>query len=55
MKSAVVPYVITKGKAYVAVSGSENSYTMKLQEARVFATREAAQAETCGNETVVER
>ena len=40
--------------AYVARPGLPASYTPKLQEARTFATREAAERERCpGNERVV--
>lgn len=42
---------IETGK-YVSRSGSEHSYTAKLQDARTFPTREAAQTECCGNERV---
>lgn len=40
---------------YVAPPGLPKSYTGKLQDARIFETREAAQAECCGNEYVKER
>lgn len=43
---------VDNGK-YVAPSGSTNSYTERLQNARVFPTREAAQADACGNDRVV--
>lgn len=48
-------YVIMKDSdnmqrvSFVSREG-EHSYTSKLQEARTFQTREAAQAECCGNE-----
>jgi len=47
-------YVIARNEdgAFVAPPGREKSYTKKLQEARVFRTREAAQRDACGNETV---
>ncbi len=35
---------------YVAIAGSKNSYTTSLERARKFPTREAAQADCCGNE-----
>ena len=38
--------------AYVAPSGLPSSYTRYLQNARVFRTREQAEKEACGNETV---
>jgi hypothetical protein len=38
---------------YVAVSGSESSYTRNLDRARRFPTREAAQRDACDNESVV--
>lgn len=46
-------YVIMKGCRYVAIPGRLKSYTRSLQYARVFATREAARAEACGDESVV--
>lgn len=52
-----MPYILKKTeggrKPYVAESGSESSYTASLAKARRFATREAAKAEACGNETPV--
>ena len=47
-------YVIIRSDgAFVARSGSASSYTSKLQNAAVFATREAAERERCpGNERV---
>lgn len=39
---------------YVAKSGSEHSYTWRLEEADVFSTREAAATAKCGNEYVVD-
>jgi len=43
-----------QGGGYVARVGNPGSYTWKLEDARVFATREAAEAERCkGNEQVV--
>lgn len=38
---------------YVAQSGSQNSYTNRLENAKKFDTREAAEADRCGNEYVV--
>lgn len=38
---------------FVSAKGSARSYTDKLQYARTFATREEAQADCCGNESVV--
>ena len=47
-------YVIRRNDgAYVAPSGQRSSYTPFLQRARTWATREAAEAECCGNERVV--
>ena len=37
---------------YVAMDGSQHSYTKRLEEAKVFNTREAAKREACGNESV---
>lgn len=48
-------YVIKRiedGK-FVAKVGSKSSYTNALQNARKFATREAAEADCCGNERAV--
>jgi hypothetical protein len=40
--------------AYVAQPGSERSYTTKLEHARTFSTRAAAEDDRCpGNESVV--
>lgn len=38
---------------YVAPAGRAKSYTARLESARVFATREAAERDKCGNERVV--
>lgn len=38
---------------YVARSGSERSYTRRLEEARIFKSREEAKAECCGNERII--
>ena len=38
---------------YVAEPGSAKSYTRDRAKARRFPTREAAQAEACGNEVVI--
>lgn len=48
-------YVIRRNEdgAFVAPSGSASSYVRNLQKARVFPTREAAEADKCGNESVV--
>ena len=37
---------------YVARRGLGHSYTVKLNEVRLFINRAAAQAECCGNEVV---
>lgn len=39
---------------YVACAGSESSFTAKIENARRFETREAAQIDCCGNEWVEE-
>lgn len=39
--------------AFVAKPGGIHSYTKYLQSAQVFASREAAEANACGNERVV--
>ena len=36
---------------FVATSGSKHSYTNNIRVARTWATREAAQADACGNES----
>lgn len=35
---------------YVAKSGSEHSYTNKLENAQVFTSKDKAEANKCGNE-----
>ena len=37
---------------YVARSGSQSSYTARLERARVFSSRAAAEADACSNERV---
>lgn len=39
-------------RAYVARQGARSSFTPNLQNARTFATREAAERECCGDERV---
>jgi hypothetical protein len=39
--------IIRNDGAYVARSGSEHSYTRKLEDARTFATRESAERDRC--------
>lgn len=46
-------YLIKKGSYYVAIAGSKNSYTSKIEKARKFATKEAAEKEKCGNEMII--
>lgn len=48
-------YVLIRNEdgAYVAPSGSPSSYTRKLENARTYATREAAEGDACGNERAV--
>ena len=48
-------YVIVRVDGqYVTPPGEEKSYTTRLEDARVFATREAAERERCvENESVV--
>lgn len=38
---------------YVNQPGSKNSYTSILENAQKFSTRESAQSNACGNESVV--
>lgn len=44
---------IDTGK-YVSAPGRKKSYTTKLEYARIFPTREAADGDKCGNETVID-
>lgn len=46
-------YVIKRGSQCVSKPGSKNSYTNALQCAQTFSTKEAAEANKCGNEYVV--
>lgn len=41
-----------QGGGYVAPAGSAKSYTHNKQRARVYPTREAAEADRCENETI---
>jgi len=46
-------FVIRKGHYYVALAGSLHSYTTKLRHARIYNSREAADADRCpDNETI---
>jgi hypothetical protein len=47
-------FVIKNAGRYVAEPGSVSSFTLSLEYARTFPTREAAEREKCGNETIVE-
>lgn len=38
---------------YVAPGGQESSYTTKLEHAKTYPTREAAEKDACGNERAV--
>jgi hypothetical protein len=42
-----------RGSTYVSRDGSGHSYTTRLEAARTWPTREAAQVHCCGNEMVV--
>ncbi len=46
-------YVIVKGNLYVSKPGSKYSYTNKLQDARRFSSKEEAEKNKCGNESVI--
>lgn len=48
-------YVIRRNEdgKYVRPGGYETSYTDRLQEAKQYPTRESAERDKCGNETVV--
>lgn len=50
-------YVIRRtdqGGGWVAKPGGKHSYTNKLQDARVYPTREAAEADRCPENEVIE-
>jgi hypothetical protein len=51
-----MPFVIVRNhdKMFVCPAGQKNSYTHNLQYAVVFATKEEAEKEKCGHETVVD-
>lgn len=42
------------GDWFVSLPGSEKSYTLSIHNARRFPSREAAQRDACGNESVVD-
>lgn len=46
-------YVIKNAGRYVAREGSASSFTNRLEHAQTYPTREEAQRNACGNETVV--
>lgn len=48
-------YVLIRNEdgKYVAPPGREHSYTSKLEKARIFPTKDAAEADKCGNERAV--
>lgn len=46
-------WVIKKGNEYVALPGSEKSYTKDIKRAQRFTRLETAQANACSNEHVV--
>lgn len=43
----------TSDGQYVAKSGQKRSYTEKLQDAKVYRTKESAEKDACENERVV--
>lgn len=47
-------YVLTRNNdgKYVSQPGSARSYTGRLEDARIYPTREQAERDPCGNETV---
>lgn len=45
-------YVIMKGQLFVSISGSNASYTNDILKARKFKSKEDAERNKCGNETV---
>lgn len=46
-------YTIKKGLLYVAVGGRQSSYTNNPEYAVKYSTKEEAEKNACGNETVV--
>jgi|JI10StandDraft_1071094.scaffolds.fasta_scaffold1817406_2 hypothetical protein len=54
MRRAPMPYLLrrTGDGAYVAPDGSHKIYTRDRERARRFTSREAAEANRCGNEYV---
>lgn len=46
-------WAIKNNGRYVALPGRKSSFTTKVENAQKFDTKEAAQANACGNETVV--
>ena len=48
-------YVIVRNEdgKYVSLSGRQHSYTTRIEHAKTFSTREAAQGDCCGNEHAV--
>lgn len=51
MSKYVIRHIETS--KYVARPGSRRSYVKTLEAARVYLTREAAEADKCGNEAIV--
>jgi len=46
--------IVDRNGEFVTRPGQESSYTRKLERAWVFARRETANAQACGNEQVFE-
>ena len=46
-------FVIKKGHLYVALPGSERSYTTEFNRARQFSSRAEAEQNRCSNEQIV--
>lgn len=41
-------------RKYVATPGSRQSYTRNIEKARRFPSRQAAESDACGNESVID-
>ena len=50
----MVYVLIREDGKFVTLPGSDHSYTDKLQYARSFASKDDAECEQCGNESVIE-
>jgi hypothetical protein len=46
-------FVIKKGSKYVSRPGSKYSYTISIEDAQKFSSKEEAERNACGNEFVI--